>query len=176
ARAALRQACGKLSEGEGPEQILLYDLAYMASALEAAEAMADYGERGEVEQKLATVFVADALHDVRTRLDGRASLFGLDEGVIPSLPEGRDPELLSDLAGEAGPSHLDEDFAVVRDAFRRFAEERLMPVAEEVHRTNADIPEDIIQGLAEMGCFGMSIPEQYGGFSTGGEGEFMGMV
>src|ERR1700737_474309 len=48
------------------ELVVLYDLAYMASALEAAVAMHTYGERGDVERQLATVFAADALHDIRT--------------------------------------------------------------------------------------------------------------
>ena len=34
----------------------------------------------------------------------------------------------------------------------------------------------MIAGLAELGTFGLSIPEEYGGFSTGGEGEYLAMV
>src|SRR5204862_7522417 len=41
---------------------------------------------------------------------------------------------------------------------------------------NADIPEDIISGLAEMGGFGLSVPEEYGGFAAGGESDYLGMV
>ena len=41
---------------------------------------------------------------------------------------------------------------------------------------NADIPEDVIGGLAEIGTFGLSVPEEYGGFATGGEGEYLAMV
>jgi (2S)-methylsuccinyl-CoA dehydrogenase len=65
---------------------------------------------------------------------------------------------------------------MVQDAFRRFADEKLKPVAEHIHRHNADIPEDIIEGLAEMGAFGLSIPEEYGGFGQGGESEYIAMV
>ncbi|HLY81851.1 MAG TPA: acyl-CoA dehydrogenase family protein, partial [Acidimicrobiales bacterium] len=79
-------------------------------------------------------------------------------------------------AGEEGPRHLDTDFELVQDTFRRFAEDRIRPVAEHVHRTNGDVPEDIISGLAEMGGFGLSVPEEYGGFSSGGGSEYMGMV
>jgi (2S)-methylsuccinyl-CoA dehydrogenase len=176
ARAALATARSHVSDGDGPEQVALFDLAYMASALEAASVMEEYGALGEIEGKLATVFIADALHDIRTRVDGRGDLFGFTVHAVPGLPEGREPTLLAELAGETGPSHLDEDFTIVRDTFRRFAEEQLWPIAEEVHRKNLDIPEDIISSLAEMGCFGLSIPEEYGGFSTGGEGELLGMV
>src|SRR5438128_11607265 len=65
---------------------------------------------------------------------------------------------------------------MVQDTFRRFAEDKIQPVAEHVHRTNADIPEEIISGLAEMGGFGLSVPEEYGGFASGGESDYMGMV
>jgi (2S)-methylsuccinyl-CoA dehydrogenase len=176
AREALVSACRSLTDGDGPEQVVLFDLAYMASALEAAAVLLPYGERGEVERKLATVFAADVLHDIRTRLDGRAHLFGIEEGAVPGLAPGRDPALLSELAGEPGPVHLDDEFMLVRDSFRRFADERLAPVAEEIHRENADIPGEIIEQMAEMGCFGVSIPEQYGGFATGGDDELVGMV
>ena len=78
--------------------------------------------------------------------------------------------------GEPGPRHLDADFELVADTFRRFAEERITPAAERIHRQNADIPEDIISGLGELGAFGLSIPEAYGGYATGGEHDYLGMV
>ena len=45
-----------------------------------------------------------------------------------------------------------------------------------MHRTNGDVPEEIITGLAEIGAFGLSVPEEYGGFATGGESDYLGMV
>ena len=42
-----------------------------------------------------------------------------------------------------------------------------------MHRENGDVPEEIISGLAEIGAFGLSITTEYGGFSEGGEGEYM---
>ena len=92
------------------------------------------------------------------------------------MREYRSAEFLASLAGEEGSHHLDADFELVRDTFRRFAEDKVRPVAEHVHRQNDDIPEDVIAGLAELGTFGLSIPEEYGGFSTGGEGELLAMV
>ena len=64
----------------------------------------------------------------------------------------------------------------MQDTFRRFADEKLAPIAEHIHRHNGDIPEEIISGLAEMGAFGLSIPEEYGGYGSGGESEYIGMV
>jgi (2S)-methylsuccinyl-CoA dehydrogenase len=65
---------------------------------------------------------------------------------------------------------------MVQDTFRRFAEKEIAPVAEEIHRRNSDIPERIIEGLAELGTFGLSVPETYGGFAAGGEDEYLAMV
>ena len=56
---------------------------------------------------------------------------------------------------------------MVADTFRRFAEDKIAPKAEHIHREDTDIPEEIIDGLAELGCFGLSVPEEYGGFATG---------
>ncbi|NLA34800.1 MAG: acyl-CoA/acyl-ACP dehydrogenase, partial [Actinobacteria bacterium] len=77
---------------------------------------------------------------------------------------------------QQGPRHLSDDFEMVQDAFRRFADEKLKPIAEHIHRTNGDIPEEIIEGLAEMGAFGLSIPEEYGGFASGGDADYIAMV
>ena len=80
------------------------------------------------------------------------------------------------LATTEGPRHLGEDFELVRETFHRFAEEKVRPHAEHVHRENVDIPEEVIEGLAELGGFGLSVPEEYDGFASGGESDYMGMV
>ena len=101
----------------------------------------------------------------------------LDAGADRSSRRYRDPAFLADAVRRGpGPRHLDDDFELVAETFRRFAEDKIRPVAEHVHRTNADIPEDIIAGLAEIGGFGLSVPEEYGGFATGGETDYIGMV
>ena len=65
---------------------------------------------------------------------------------------------------------------MVQDTFRSFAERRSPRVAEHVHRNNGDVPEELISGLAEMGVFGLSVPAEYGGYSEGGDGEYIAMV
>jgi (2S)-methylsuccinyl-CoA dehydrogenase len=88
----------------------------------------------------------------------------------------REPAFLASLADTPGERHLGEDFTMVAEHFHRFADEVIRPRAEHIHRENADIPEEIIAGMAEIGGFGLSVPETYGGFSTGGEGEYLAMV
>ena len=74
---------------------------------------------------------------------------------------GRDPQYMASLCGEQGPRHLHGDMEMVTDTFRRFAEDRIRPIAEHVHRTNGDIPEDIIGGIAELGAFGLSVARSW---------------
>ncbi|MGH8918533.1 MAG: acyl-CoA dehydrogenase family protein [Actinomycetes bacterium] len=161
-------------------QVLAYDLAHASSGMEAARAMLAYGTGGEVEAAMACAFVAEAVADLWGRMLGREELWGAEPGALDPalgfLARYRAPGFLAGLVGEEGPRHLEEDFELVAETFRRFAEERIAPRAEHVHRANADVPEDIIAGLAEMGAFGLSIPEAYGGFATGGEHDYMGMV
>ena len=182
AEAVIRDAArhlGRLADLDG-QQAVAYDLAHAAAAVEAARSVLDYGARGPTEARLAAAFVADAVHDVACRLLGREDRFGVApgclDGAVRTTGPWRAPDFLASVCGDAGPRHLDADFEMVQDTFRRFAEERVRPVAEHVHRTNADIPEDIIRGLAEIGTFGLSIPARYGGFAEGGEGEYLGMV
>ena len=88
----------------------------------------------------------------------------------------RDPEFVAALAESSGPRHLDADMELVQDTFRSFAQNVVAPQAEHVHRTNGDVPEDVIEGLAEIGAFGLSVPAEYGGYSEGGDGEYLAMV
>ena len=59
---------------------------------------------------------------------------------------------------------LDEELDMIRDQFRRYAVEKVEPFAHDWHLKNELIPIGIIDELAEMGVFGLTIPEEYGGF------------
>jgi (2S)-methylsuccinyl-CoA dehydrogenase len=180
AREVVDGAARALGTDIDGRQVVAYDIAHAAAAMELAQAMLDYGDKGEVEARLACAFVADAVHELAGKVLGReeewATKPGALDAAMPFLTAYRDPAFLASLAGEEGPRHLDADFELVQDTFRRFAEDKVRPVAEHIHRTNADIPEDVIQGLAEMGGFGLSVPEEYGGFASGGESDYLGMV
>ncbi|WP_323717036.1 acyl-CoA dehydrogenase family protein [Paracoccus aminovorans] len=73
--------------------------------------------------------------------------------------------LMQDNHGRAtfGASGLDEDLEMIRDQFRRYAEDRVIPNAHEWHLKDELIPMEIIEELAELGVFGLTIPEEYGG-------------
>jgi (2S)-methylsuccinyl-CoA dehydrogenase len=166
--------------GVDANESLAYDLAHAASALGAARSCLPYAARGDEEARLVAAFLAIALADLAARVLGRESAWGLsDDWLAPFrgfVATYRDPAFLSTLAESPGARHLGDDFEMVASMFHRFAEEQVRPFAEAVHRTNGDIPESIIAGLSELGGFGLSIPEQFGGFSTGGESEYVGMV
>jgi (2S)-methylsuccinyl-CoA dehydrogenase len=182
ASTVVSSAARRVAAAGGPDadQVVAYDLAHVAAGVRAAEAALSYGETGRDEARIACAFVADALADLAARIVGREDSFGTTpDWLDPArgfLSAYRDPHYLASLAGVQGDRHLDPDFELVRETFHRFAQEVIRPHAEHIHRANADIPEEIITGLAEMGALGLSIPEQFGGFATGGASDYLGMV
>ncbi|HMC79022.1 MAG TPA: acyl-CoA dehydrogenase family protein [Acidimicrobiia bacterium] len=196
ARAVCRQAAAHLAELSGEDgrisvakldrhQVLAYDLAHATAGVEGAAVMVEYGAHGGLQARLACLFTAEAIADLVGRLVGREAEWGVSAADLSPAGEfvaaHRAPEFLEDVAEEVarhggGPAHLAEEFELVRDTFHRFAADKVRPVAEEVHRKNSDIPEEVIGGLAEIGGFGLSVPEEYGGFAAGGESDYLGMV
>ena len=73
--------------------------------------------------------------------------------------------LMQDNAGRAtvGATGLDEDLEMIREQFRRYADDRVIPNAHEWHLKDELIPMEIIEELAELGVFGLTIPEEFGG-------------
>ena len=63
-----------------------------------------------------------------------------------------------------GASGLDEELEMIREQFRRFTLEKVEPFAHDWHLKDELIPMEVIEELAEMGVFGLTIPEEYGGF------------
>ncbi|MHB8288380.1 MAG: acyl-CoA dehydrogenase family protein [Acidimicrobiales bacterium] len=161
-------------------QQVAYDLAHGASAISAARSMLAYGARGEQEAAISCAFVADALADIEARVLARENLWGLRPGWMESamgfMRTWRDPSLLASLATSGASRHLDPDFEMVRETFHRFTEERVLPYADDVHRNNSDVPEEVIKRLAQLGGFGLSIPEEYGGLASGDESDYLGMI
>lgn len=62
---------------------------------------------------------------------------------------------------------LDETLDMVRDQFRRYADDRIIPHAHQWHLDNAYIPMDVVSEMADLGVFGLTIPEAFGGLGMG---------
>lgn len=75
-------------------------------------------------------------------------------------------ELMQERAAEntVGASGLDDELEMIREQFRRYAVEKVEPFAHDWHLKDELIPMDVIEELAELGVFGLTIPEEYGGF------------
>ncbi|MEM8956427.1 MAG: acyl-CoA dehydrogenase family protein [Pseudomonadota bacterium] len=63
-----------------------------------------------------------------------------------------------------GASGLDDELEMIREQFRRYAVEKVIPNAHDWHLKDELIPIEVIEELAEMGVFGLTIPEEFGGF------------
>jgi len=66
-----------------------------------------------------------------------------------------------------GASGLDETLEAIRSEMRKFAADTVVPHAHEWHLKNDYIPLEVISGLSELGVFGLTIPEEYGGSGMG---------
>ncbi len=75
-------------------------------------------------------------------------------------------QLMQDRTAEltVGASGLDEELEMIRDQFRRFSREKVEPFAHDWHLKDELIPMEIIDEMAELGVFGLTIPEDFGGF------------
>ena len=62
-----------------------------------------------------------------------------------------------------GRSGLDDELEMIREQFRRFSIDRIEPHAHEWHLKDELIPMEIIDEMAELGVFGLTIPEEHGG-------------
>lgn len=89
-------------------------------------------------------------------------------GNTPAV-RGRIAELIRDGldTGDFGELGLDETMAMVREQFRRFGEDKVVPFAHDWHRKDEFIPMSVVDEMAELGVFGLTIPEEYGGHGLG---------
>lgn len=177
-------------------QLPSYELAFCMAELSAATAFANYALRlsgQELAQNLALSFCAESLQGVLNRLSARASDIGLDRARLLDFHSREGFKLLleryasslflvqlgSKIAEEQVerlPSLLSEEKELVRDTFRRFANEVVLPLAEQIHRNDEDIPQSILKPAAELGCFGTCIPERFGGLQPDERPDSLGMI
>jgi (2S)-methylsuccinyl-CoA dehydrogenase len=75
-------------------------------------------------------------------------------------------ELMQEQAANitVGASGLDDELEMIREQFRRYVVDKIEPHAHDWHLKDELIPMEVINELAEMGVFGLTIPEEFGGF------------
>jgi len=185
-------------------QLVSYDLSLSFAEVTGARFALDYAKRARetgggaaseltLEERFALLFAAEAAQNARNRLSARPADFGLNEDwlsatvdhptarrfCLAQLPAERVAELgqlMRAQDGVTGAYLLDDHHEMMRETFRRVAEEVVMPLAEEIHRHDLDIPDTIIDQVKELGCFGISIPERFGGIQSDEQEDNLGMI
>lgn len=191
-RSLYQRATTHLRGDLDEEQIALYDIAFGSAELAAAAEALSAAERasGDHEHRLnlAETFTAEVLSSALQRLAHRLPTFGLTSRDIPQqwmevVSATLSPERLESLGREVLARRgtleavgLDDEKRLMRDTFRQFATDVVMPRAEHVHRQDALIPDEILEPLKAMGCFGLSVPHRYGGLKPDDQEDSLGMV
>jgi (2S)-methylsuccinyl-CoA dehydrogenase len=167
-------------------------IAYAATECEAAKALAAYarkaGDAGADDADLyreeAGIYAAEVASRLLGEVTQAADEYALPAGLLDKTLA--KPELqptIRDLSAEAryravgrrvaesrgvNNGWLDpDDLVMVRDSVRAFANQEVIHLAEHIHRNDELVPDALISKMAEMGYFGMSVPEEYGGLGMG---------
>ncbi|RHZ97404.1 acyl-CoA dehydrogenase [Cereibacter sphaeroides] len=173
------------------EQFAAHALSWLATYVESLRQMRAWAGRletegrfGEMEALILQIAFGEYLAQIRGGIPmsqtetARVQDIGIElghpgEAVRRLIQAGNTPAararlvaLMRDNHGRAtfGASGLDEELEMIRDQFRRFADERVAPHAHGWHMRDELIPMEIVEALAEMGVFGLTIPEEFGGF------------
>lgn len=186
ATRALAQRCSVAGRLNGrqldAQQVPSFELAWAGADLLAAETGVARlrPDSSELDARLALLFAVEAGLAVLGRLEGLFLELGLDAAPLRAVQvdapwialrqaaSGADAldaagRAVAAAQGEVGSVKLDEQHALAQEAFRRFSAEVVAPQAEAIHRENLTVPESLLQPLREMGVFGLSVPQQYGG-------------
>jgi (2S)-methylsuccinyl-CoA dehydrogenase len=181
------------------EQRATHGLAWLATYVEAVRQLASYAERmtsngqlGELEEHLVRIGLGECLAQIVGGIPMsqgemvRPSDLGLSaaqvaarinpmvEGMIASGNTAERRARLMELMGAGhgatvGACGLDETLESIREEMRRFADNEVISNAQGWHRTNSYIPLDVIAQMSELGVFGLTIPENFGGMGLGKE-------
>jgi len=189
----VRSQCDKDGRLAGPKldefQQVISDLAVSTAELQCAENYLEYAEgKGDIEKALSEAFAAEALHNIRSRLARCPEDYGLTfdevnalnavdlQALLGSAKLEKIGRLVVDRKGDLGDRGLDEEKLLMADTFRQFAEDVVLPRAEEIHRQDQIIPDAILDGVRELGCFGLSVPQRYGGLLPDDQEDSLGMI
>ena len=171
-----------------------HGLAWLATYVESLRQMDNWaqnlqsdGRFGEIEQIILQIAFGEYLAQIQggiamnqgeilrlTEL-GRSPMDRCFQGpaIVTLIAAGNSQAARSRLVGlmqeqsanvTVGHSGLDEELEMIRDQFRRFAVEKVEPFAHDWHLKDELIPMEMIEELAELGVFGLTIPEELGGF------------
>lgn len=195
----LAQACsvkGRLdSQRLDEKQVVSYELAMAYAEYRATQVAWEKfaGQAADTQSALCAVYMASAIQSIKTRLEPLLPEFDIeqagfdqifyDQGLRSALQVHLAPEYMAligqqviELEGEVGQISIDDDKAMMQSAFRRLAADIIEPKAESIHRQDLTVPEEILQPLREMGVFGISVPEQYGGTAPDDEADNLSMI
>jgi (2S)-methylsuccinyl-CoA dehydrogenase len=181
------------------EQRAAHGLAWLATYVEAVRQLVAYAARlqadkalGEIEDLIVRIGLAEYLSQI---LGGiamsqnetvRLAELGLSASAVSArlapavealIGTGNTParrarlvELMRNRTDATiGGCGLAETLDVIREEMRKFADSEVIPNAQRWHLTNSYIPLEIIEHMAELGVFGLTIPEEYGGMGLGRE-------
>ena len=171
-----------------------HGLAWLATYVEAlrqmhgwATRLAEAGRFGELEQLILEIAFAEYL----ARIEGgipmsqgeivRPRALGLDDDALDAfraapvraLTAVDGAVLRGRLAGlldqdRQGDWALEDDtLEMIREQFGRFAGEQLVPFAHDWHLRDALIPLEVIEAVAGLGVFGLTVPDAFGGLGMG---------
>ncbi|MFU8899329.1 MAG: acyl-CoA dehydrogenase family protein [Roseinatronobacter sp.] len=172
------------------DQYAAHGLAWLATYVESlrqmqgwAERLKDEGRFGEMEQLILQIGFGEYLNQIAGGIamnQGEVARLA-DLGVTADLDTGAAGQLRRDGNTDAarmalvacmrtnhgratfGATGLDEELEMIRDQFRRYSDEQIAPHAHDWHLKDELIPMDVIEQLSEMGVFGLTIPEEFGG-------------
>ncbi len=186
---AVARASARTQQGNAIDehQVLSSRVAYAATEARAAKELCDFtvnlGARATpLHERLAVAAAAELATSARDRLGPVLEDLGMSESdVDKAFPSdvralirkaGHESvlrEIGRHVAEEQGRSNvpLDETLEQVRQSVRAFAEAEVMPQAEHIHRHDDLVPESFIEKMGEVGYFGLSVPEAYGGHEMG---------
>jgi (2S)-methylsuccinyl-CoA dehydrogenase len=157
-----------------------YEIAFASAELLAAEeaCMAD-ANATEIDAHLSLAFAAEAITNVIGRLDALYIDLGIPSTGLHAESQGIELTRLRHFATSGAALvrlgdrvaraetivdvEQSEDVAMAQDAFARFANDVVAPLAEKIHRDDLTVPREILDGMCEMGAFGLSVPQAYGG-------------
>ncbi len=168
------------------EQHIVHGLAWVATYAETlrevrdwARALTEAGKFGEAERLLAKLLASEycaqlagglPMTQVEIVRPGDFGLAPISVSIeITQEEKTRLAALLREGRGRATfeETNLDSDSEMIRDQFRKFADVEVVPYAHGWHMRDELIPLEIIQQMGELGVFGLTIPEEFGGAGLG---------